>query len=182
MRNLTFLSLILLTNLCFAEPATEDDINNCALQWTDRGRAFSLEISRSFDDDVEFVVCARDEDPSELYILVAVSKNMLGRKLFIRGEPEPTITRTKFAIDSAIYNRLMSLYDVALDYDVRDVQRMLDGSTWCLERKWSNQVERRACFASPGFETEERKLVGLLELGNELWAIASAELNIGRLY
>jgi hypothetical protein len=181
-RILVFLSLIFSANFCFAEPATEGDINNCALQWTERGRAFLLEISRSFDDDVEFVVCARDEDPRELYILVAVSKNMFKKQMIATSEPEATITRTKFDIDSATYNRLMRFYDFALDYDVRDAQRMIDGSTWCLERKWVNRVERRACFASPDFESEKRKLVGLLELGKELWTIASAELDIGRLY
>ncbi len=180
MRIIIFLSIIFSVGYSVAEPVTDDDKGNCLIHFSDRGHVFSLGIARSFRDDVEFKLCV-SEDTKDSYLLVATSSNLLGSKGYRRGEPPPVVSEIKVSMDAVAYDRLLKLYDLALDYDVRDEVEMLDGSTWCLESLYFDKVFRRACFRSPDYEPERRKLRALNELGRAFWTIATVEINLGEL-
>jgi hypothetical protein len=78
-----------------------------------------------------------------------------------------------------LYKRIISLYERALDYDVKDNAMGFDGSGWCLETQ-RGFTYSKACFWTPEYETERRRLSGLLALGVELWRVA--KLDSAKLY
>jgi hypothetical protein len=132
------------------------------------GTVFTLTISRSFEPDVTFKLCDR-EDKSKRFLLISTQSSSPSDKWTSRSVP----------LESLAYDRVASLYELSLDYDVRIDVGGNDGSTWCLETQ-RGFTYSKACFWTPADEPERRNLIGLLELGKELWRIAkfdSSKLN-----
>ena len=82
-------------------------------------------------------------------------------------------------VDTALYDKLVALYEKALDYDAKDDSMGSDGSSWCLETQ-RGLTYSKACFWTPQYETAKRRLNGLLLLGEELWRVA--KLDSAKLY
>jgi hypothetical protein len=127
------------------------------------GAVFTLTVSRSFEPDVTFKLCDR-EDKSKRFLLVSTQSS---------SHPD------NWASDSVplgplAYEKVASLYEKALDYDVRINVGGNDGSTWCLETQ-RGFTYSKACFWTPSDEPKTRRLSGLLELGGELWRIAKLD-------
>jgi hypothetical protein len=85
------------------------------------------------------------------------------------------------SLNDATYETLMTLYENALDYNMKDYEIGLDGSNWCLE---TNKVSSylKACYWTPTYNPQARRLTGLVALGRELWTIADMESRDGPLY
>jgi len=88
---------------------------------------------------------------------------------------------SKVSLNEATYRKLLTLYENALDYNVKDEAEGMDGSDWCLETQ-RGFTYSKACFWSPGAQPEERGLTGLAKLGEELWRIAATDPRDGPLY
>lgn len=131
---------------------------------------FSLTISRSFEPDAAFTLCHRT-DLQESFLLLTVGSKA----------PDLAPTERQIELDQSAYSRIVSFYERALGYDVRDDTAFLDGSRWCLEATRGGTYSK-ACFSSPGYRSSERRLDGLYELGFQLWRIAGLESEIGELY
>ena len=124
------------------------------------GTVFTLTISRSFHGTTMFMLCERKDR----------SKFVLASELISRA-PEKWASKT-IPLTPWMYERVLSLYESALNYDVIFEAAGLDGSTWCLETKRAFTYSN-ACFWSPSLETAARRLSGLLALGQELWRISN---------
>jgi hypothetical protein len=124
------------------------------------GTVFTLTISRSFAMPVEFRLCER-EDHSKRFLLTSKMTSWKTRNWVHEEIP----------LTAWMYARLQSLYDSALDYDVKFEMAGLDGSAWCLETERAFTYSK-ACFWSPSLQTKQRRLSGLWALGEELWRVA----------
>jgi hypothetical protein len=132
------------------------------------GTVFSLTMDRAFDPGVKFELCDR-KDRSKRFLLVATQASMRTEKW----------VSTRVPLDGVLYKKIIKLYESALDYDVKDDTMGFDGSGWCLETQ-RGFTYSKACFWTPQHETEKRRLVGLLALGEELWRVA--KLDMTKLY
>jgi hypothetical protein len=124
------------------------------------GTVFSLSISSAFGGGMEFNLCAR-RDPGASYITVT----RYAAENDKHGEP------LKVSLNDSRYQKLLTLYEDALDYNVKDNVMGLDGSIWCLETARGSTYSK-ACFWSPEVDSEKRQLAGLAKLGRELLSIA----------
>ena len=132
----------------------------CGERWALGGTVFTLTISRSFEPDVIFKLCER-EDKSKRFLLISTYSSSRPDKWASKSVP----------LASPAYDRVASLYEKALDYDVRINWGGNDGSEWCLETQ-RGATYSKACFWTPTDEPKRRHLSGLVELGKELWRIA----------
>jgi hypothetical protein len=92
------------------------------------------------------------------------------------------VSERKILLGEGVFEKLVALYEKALEYNVKDDAWGLDGSLWCLETQ-RGFTYSKACFWSPDYQSEKRGLIGMVNLGEELWRFA--ELNkkeIGPLY
>jgi hypothetical protein len=144
------------------------DADECGLRTHLTGTVFTLSINRSFDPGVKFEVCARKAPEPNFLRVVAESK------LHSDAWTDRTIT-----LDDSEYAKLLTLYEAALEYNVKDDAIGLDGSSWCLETT-RGFTYSKACFWSPQYKTLPRRLSGMWALGEELWRLA--ELDSKRLY
>ena len=133
------------------------------------GTVFALQIWRAFHGEIDFKLCAQAE-PELNFLLVTRDPD----------ESNKGDDQTRVPLTYATYQKLLTLYENALHYNVKDEAGGLDGSTWCLETL--NGPYSKACFWSPGFNSEDRGLKGLDKLGRELWSIAATEQRDGPLY
>ena len=164
--NRSLFALVIVLGCGSALAADSEDI--CGERTARSGTVFTLTISRSFEPDVSFKLCDR-EDKSKRFLLISTESSSRTDKWISKSAP----------LDSVSYGRVMSLYDKSLDYDVRVDVGGNDGSTWCLETQ-RGFTYSKACFWTPTDEPKRRKLNGLLELGRELWRIA--KLDSSKLY
>jgi hypothetical protein len=137
-----------------------DPENTCGERTLRDGTVFTLSISRSFEPEVTFKLCDR-EDKSKRFLLISTQSSSRPDKWALKSVP----------LESPAYDRVASLYEQSLDYDVRIDVGGNDGSTWCLETQ-RGFTYSKACFWTPADEPKRRHLSGLLELGKELWRIA----------
>jgi hypothetical protein len=163
MRSLFPLVLLFVTPCAFA-----DSKDICGHRWMRGGTVFSLDIERSFDPGVKFELCDR-EDYSKRFVLISTQSRLHSTKWVSRS----------VVVDTAHYDKLVALYEKALDYNVKDDSMGSDGSSWCLETR-RGFTYSKACFWTPQYETGKRRLNGLLSLGEELWRLA--ELDSAKLY
>jgi len=145
-------------------------LGTCGYNAAHHGTVFTLQIQRAFHRAIEFKLCAREE-PDRSFLLVTRDSE----------ERNKTDDPIKIPLNYATYQKLLTLYHDALDYDVRDKAGGLDGSTWCLETGWEFTYSK-ACFWSPESRSEDRRLIGLLKLGQELWRIGGIDPRDGSLY
>jgi hypothetical protein len=147
----------------------KDDV--CGFRSRTTGTVFSMSISRSMsfrNTPVEFKLCERKE-PSQSFILI---------NSYPTRSSKTSVTR-QVRVDETTFVNLVSLYEKALEYDVRDDALGNDGSGWCLETT-RGFTYSKACFWSPEYNTEERHLTGMLTLGRTLWHLAGMDAD--RLY
>jgi len=132
---------------------------------------FRLSMSRSFHPNVTFHLCERKNSEQSFLRFQITQRD---------GQIDDA---RKIKLDSETYTRLLKLYYEAVEYNVRDDATGADGSSWCLEtsRMFTYAL---ACFwtPTPDVRAEERGLIGLYNLGRELWELAELESEIGRLY
>jgi hypothetical protein len=157
--------LVLLFGSCCAYADSEDI---CGTRWVGGGTVFSLMVERSFDPGVTFKLCDR-EDHSKRFLLISTQSGMHSEKWVSKTLP----------LDPSRYDKVVALYERALDYDVKDDSMGMDGSSWCLETR-RGFTYSKACFWTPQYETKKRRLSGLLALGEELWRVA--KLDSAKLY
>ena len=127
---------------------------------------FTFEIWRAFDSnrDTSFRLC---DLAGKAFVLV---KSKVGEKLKVR----------KIDLDVGQHAKLKSLYENALGANFGDETFGTDGSTWCLEANRMNYL--KACFWSPQFDTEKRRIRGFTALGSWLWELAQFGDSNGKLY
>jgi len=163
--------LISLSVLCSSATAAEKyKYGICHLRTAHHGTVFSLHIQRAFHVGIEFKLCEREE-PGQNFLLVTRDPD----------EKNKDDERIKVSLNDATSQQLLTLYENALDYNVKYMAGGHDGSSWCLETT-RGFTYSKACFWSPGSNPEERRLTGLLKLGQELWRIAAIEPRDGPLY
>jgi hypothetical protein len=127
------------------------------------GTVFTLTVSLSFEPDVSFKLCDR-EDKSKRFLLVSTQSS---------SHPDNWASNS-IPLGSLEFEKIASLYEKALDYDVRINVGGNDGSTWCLETQ-RGFTYSKACFWTPSDEPKTRRLSGLLDLGAALWRIAKLD-------
>jgi hypothetical protein len=168
-------SLILLSacasaSLADGKPRESDP---CGRRTRYDGTVFTLTISRSFHLGATTIkLCAR-QDAEENFLLVRTHPFPVERNHVWKDR--------QIKLDSGLYERIVQLYEKALDYNVKDDTIGFDGSSWCLETR-RGFTYSKACFWSPDNEPQQRGIVGLYQLGKELWSIAELEPEIGELY
>jgi hypothetical protein len=158
------LLILILVTICLNAYAKEDP-DLCTKQGMGY-TLFTLNIYRTFDGVTEFQACKRYKSKTNI--------------LFVTGKTSKSIAynSTKLLSESQ-FNDLETLYDRALDLNLRDHVEGADGSTWCLEAKMYPIY--KACFWSPD-KSDERHLIGLYNLGKHLWEITNQEKEYGELY
>jgi hypothetical protein len=131
------------------------------------GDKFTLEIDRApdFDKKTTFRLCdLRDKT----FLLV---------QTYVGGKAK----YKKINLDAEQSAKINTLYEMALGADFKDSAVGLDGSSWCLEtRRGTNYL--KACFWSPTYETQQRRLNGFWDLGAALWELAQFGAANGKLY
>src|SRR5262245_64199312 len=113
--------LISLSLLCSSAIAAEKD-GICGYRTACHGAVFSLHIWRAFDGGIEFKLCTRRE-PRRSFLLVTRDPDE-------KNEREEPI---KVSLNDATYHKILTLYDSALGYNVKDAAGGYDGSSWCIE-------------------------------------------------
>jgi hypothetical protein len=161
--------LFLALHFASARAATKQhDI--CGYRTMSDGTIFTLDIARSFDPHVTFKLCER-KDPKENFLLITTASKGRGKHS----------TDRRIILDESSYARMVSLYDAALNYNVKDNNMGTDGSMWCLETT-RGFTYSKACFYMPDDYPKNRGLSGLATLGEELWRFAKMEPIVGKLY
>ncbi len=154
-------ALVMLIGWRAAYAADSKDI--CGERTARSGTVFTLTVNRSFEPEVIFKLCNR-EDKSKRFLLISTQSSI---------NPD-NWSSNSVSLGSLEYEKVASLYEKALDYDVRINVGGNDGSTWCLETQ-RGFTYSKACFWTPTDEPKARRLTGLLELGRELWRIAKLD-------
>jgi hypothetical protein len=161
MSALAYRSLFALATLLGSAPAfatgTEDV---CGERTARSGTVFTLTVERSFEPGVIFKLCDR-EDKSKRFLLVSTQSSVQKDGWDTKSIP----------LGLQVYERVASLHEKSLDYDVRINAGGNDGSNWCLETQ-RGATYSKACFWTPTEEPSARRLIGLVELGRELWKLA----------
>jgi hypothetical protein len=163
-RSLFVLFILLCSEQSFATGA--EDV--CGERTALSGTVFTLTVDRSFEPSVVFKLCDR-EDKSKRFLLVSTQSS---------GHKDKWDTKS-IPLGLPAYQRVATLHEKSLDYDVRVNFGGNDGSTWCLETQ-RGPTYSKACFWTPTEESSARRLVGLVELGRELWKLA--KLDSSRMY
>jgi len=127
---------------------------------------FTFEIWRApdFDKDTSFRLC---DLAGETFLLV---KAKAGKSFKVR----------RIDLDAAQFTKFKGLYQDALGANFKDDTVGLDGSSWCLEA--SRMQYLKACFWSPGENTDARGVGSFLVLGTALWEFAQFGNSNGKLY
>ena len=127
---------------------------------------FTFEIWRApdFDKDTSFRLC---DLAGKTFLLV---KAKAGKSFKVRA----------IDLDVEQFAKLKGLYENALSANFRDDTLGVDGSSWCLEANRMNYL--KACFWSPGIDTEKRGTNSFIDLGNRLWELAQFGDSNGKLY
>jgi len=169
-KKMTSLGILISLLLFCSNAVAAEKYGICGFWAAHHGPVFSLHIERAFHVGVDFKLCEREE-PGRSFLLVTRDPDN-------RNQVDDPI---KIPLNDATHQKLLTLYDNALEYNVKDVAGGLDGSSWCLET-WRGSNHSKACFWSPGLDSEARRLTGLEKLGRELWSIAAIEPKDGPLY
>jgi hypothetical protein len=135
----------------------------CGERTAQNGTVFTLTVDRSFEPSVIFKLCDR-EDKSKRFLLVSTQSS---------GHKDKWDTKT-IPLGLQAYERVVSLYERSLDYDVRINVGGNDGSIWCLETQ-RGFTYSKACFWTPTEDASARRLIGLVELGRGLWKLAKLD-------
>ena len=93
----------------------------CGCRAAHHGTVFSLHMTSAFGGGIEYKLCEREE-PGRNFLLVMRSS----------GESNKADQPIKVPLNDATYQKLLTLYDDALDYNFKDETRGLDGASWCL--------------------------------------------------
>lgn len=131
----------------------------------DKG-SFTFEIYRApdFDKNTAFRLC---EKPGKAFVLI---KAKSGASVKVRS----------INIDAQQLANFKELYEDALGANFKDDTVGLDGSSWCLEFNRQNYL--KACFWSPGIDTQARGVGSFVALGTALWNLAGFNGANGKLY
>ena len=156
------LGILISCLICSGAIATEN-YGICGYRVAHHGTVFSLHITDAFGGGIEYKLCEREE-PARNFLLVT-------RYVSESNKADEPI---KVPLNDATYQKLLTLYNDALDYNVKDETMGLDGASWCLETT-RGFTYSKACFWSPESNPEERRLTGLLKLGRELLGIVKWE-------
>ena len=157
----TILSLI----FTFQVLAAEEDFE-CGARILSEVQVFELSVELSFDGTLVFKLCEMDNSHSLLTTLYAPNS-------------EPTNERIDLSNSEA--QAIIEEYEEALRFNALDDASGLDGSYWCIEtQRGLTTIE--ACFFSPGYNSEERGLSGLYNLGDYLWQFTGLQQMGLRLY
>jgi hypothetical protein len=138
----------------------------CGIRSMRAGTVFSLSIDRSRvlqNSSVQFKLCQRTA-PSQSFLLIHANTE----------QPKRHSEMRQLQVDESTYLNLVEMYEKALDYDVKNDAMGFDGSSWYLETT-RGFTYSKACFWSPEYETENRRLTGVLALGRELWHLAGMD-------
>jgi len=160
--------------LCFlissSTLASEWNDVDCGRKNAKEGKIFELNISMSFHGSIGFKLCKK---PDQHFLVLtsnlkSTDKNSKSNKKTIRLSKEQT-------------GILNGKHIKALKYNTLDDALGLDGSSWCIESQ-RGFTYTKACFWTPGHNSEKRGLVGLNELGIHLWEISGLKEQGIRLY
>jgi hypothetical protein len=141
-----------------------------SIEWADKdcgqwnayeGKVFSLDIETSFDGSVSLKLCK-----SETISFISVITTQRDHQDFPKDITETT-TRKYILISKVEYDKIFKLYENALLYNTLDNASGKDGSTWCIESQRS-LTYTKACFWTPSYNSDQRGLKGLHELGKFL--------------
>jgi hypothetical protein len=126
-------------------------------KYSEKGFVFSVHDNLITTPDVEYTLCVRrSSKDGELGIMRQIRKGSV-----------KTVT-SHIPLDAHQYPLLVSLFETALDNNIRDDQEGLDGTTWCLASSRGG-TDVRACFLAPSPEqAEKRGLDGLSKLAAAL--------------
>ncbi|BBN81463.1 hypothetical protein PA25_14480 [Pseudoalteromonas sp. A25] len=161
---------LILTFLSTAALSIEWADEDCG-QWNAyKGKVFSLDIGTSFHGRALFKLCK-----SETQNFISVLTTQSSRKDEVKEIVETT-TRKHINISKEEYEKIFNLYEVALQYNTLDKSSGTDGSNWCIESQRSFTYTK-ACFWTPSYNSEERGLKGLNDLGSYLWEFANLSKN-----
>jgi hypothetical protein len=141
--------------------AVADDV--CGEHLARSGAVFTLSVDLSFEPSVTFKLCNR-EDKSNRFLLVSTQS---------RSHTDGWDSKS-IPLGPGAYERLASLHEQSLNYDVRIDVGGNDGSMWCLETQ-RGFTYSKACFWTPTEEASARRLDGLVALGRELWKLAKLD-------
>ena len=155
MRLLTFIALF--SVFSFVSAGEMDELG-CGEPSKNKGKVFELNMSLSFHGDVEYKLC-RNIDK---YILLVETSKSNNKEILELKSNEVEI--------------ILKKYEKALEYNTKDKEMGLDGSSWCLETK-RGFTYLKACFWSPGYEPQKRGLAGLNDLGTYLFDISKLKEN-----
>lgn len=143
----------------------------CGFRTMRSGTVFTMSIDRSRileNSYVEFKLCEREE-PSQSFLLIRT----------VTEQPKKHAETHQKRLDEDAFVALTAMYETALNYDVKDNALGNDGSSWCLETT-RGFTYSKACFWSPEFDTDKRRLTGMLALGRQLWHLSGMDAD--RLY
>jgi hypothetical protein len=144
----------------------------CGIRNAYTGTVFSLSIDRvrrvEFRNTI-FYLCGR-KWPDASFLLV---RSESGQKTL------PDVNK-RVLLSSAKFDELATLYEAALDLNLRDDTDGMDGSSWCLDTTRVS-VSFRGCFWSPTYSGDQRGLGHLAALGRALWHLAELGPAVGQL-
>jgi hypothetical protein len=155
--------LLAFVMLLWIAPALAGPDDVCGEHTSRSGTVFTLSVDRSFEPDITFKLCNR-EDKAKRFLLVSTQS---------RGHNDGWDSKS-VPLDPETYQRLVGLHEQALNYDVRIDVGGNDGSTWCLETQ-RGFTYSKACFWTPTEDADARRLNGLVGLGRELWGLAKLD-------
>jgi len=142
---------------------------DCGKTNANEGKIFELNITMSFHGASTFKFCKK---PERHFLVLKSSLKTTGQEF------EKKVINLSNKEIEIITNK----YIRALKYNTLDDTSGLDGSTWCIESQRGFTTYTKACFWSPGSNTEKRGLAGLYELGVYLWEISELKEQGIRLY
>jgi hypothetical protein len=152
--------------------AADSDLQQCGIRNAYTGTIFSLSIDRirrvEFRNTT-FYLCAR-RWPDASFLLVRSESG--------RGKLADVTKR--IALSSETFKELVSLYEAALDVNLKDDTDGMDGSDWCLDTTRVS-VSFRGCFWSPTLKADERGLAHLAALGRAVWHMGDLGPEVGNL-
>ena len=131
---------------------------------------FSLEISTSFHGQVTFSLCESQESKTLRVKTLNIVYEENNKKSVMTE-----VTEIKDLTDES-FDKIVAMYEEALAFNTLDNPNGLDGSTWCI-KTYRGMNDLKACFWTPGSNTESRGLSGLYSLGEYLWDVANLKNN-----
>ena len=146
------------------------DDSDCGRKNAKEGKVFELNIGMSRTSSFSFKLCKKPD--KDFLILASNNKPTKSNK----KTTKKTIKLTKEQTE-----KLVEKYINALKYNTLDDATGLDGSSWCIESQ-RGFTYTKACFWTPGYNSEERGIAGLNELGIYLWKISELKKQGFKLY